>query len=183
MGQYYDAVLQDKDGEQFSTSRIGNLKLMEHAWFGDNLMNKVEYKLYHNPMRVLWLGDYADDDVIKSVTAGKPQVKPVDESHEIFAINNTFSVAGKFLVNHDKKQYINIDRYYEKNAYPVWREQLDCIHPLPILTNISNGEGGGDYFGVNMELAGSWAWDVIEITDNAPNGYAEALFTFNEKSS
>ena len=76
-----------------------------------------------------------------------------------------------------------MDRYYEKNAYPVWREQLGCIHPLPILTNISNGEGGGDYFGVNMELAGSWAWDVIEITDNAPDGYAEAFFTFNEKFS
>ena len=36
-----------------------------------------------------------------------------------------------------------------------------------------NGRGGGDYYGENEELVGTWARDVISIEKDKPNGYDE----------
>ena len=36
------------------------------------------------------------------------------------------------------------------------------IHPLPLLTAIGNGKGGGDYRGTCLDLVGHWACDKIE---------------------
>lgn len=37
---------------------------------------------------------------------------------------------------------------------------------MSLLTAIGNGRGGGDYFGENSNKVGSWAWNIIEITDD-----------------
>lgn len=36
------------------------------------------------------------------------------------------------------------------------------VHPLPLLTSLGNGKGGGDYHGLNMEWVGAWALHAIE---------------------
>ena len=59
-----------------------------------------------------------------------------------------------------------------------------CIHPLPLLTCIGNGLGGGDYTNPTLastdHLLGTWAWDEITITDEPINDYEEIYPLFKE---
>ena len=84
-----------------------------------------------------------------------------------------FDYHGKYLVNHTKGVYISFDKYLDG-------ENDQEIHPLSILTCIGNGRGGGDYAGSNMDYVGTWAWDEIEIVDDAPGGMKELDIVFNE---
>ena len=79
----------------------------------------------------------------------------------------------KYVINLRTKEYIEIPEYDESK----W-----TVHPLPLLLAESNGRGGGDYSGINMELIGTWAWDEIEITSKSPRGKGMKLIdvTFNE---
>lgn len=36
-------------------------KLMEHSWWFNEFVSTITRMLYHNPMRIAWVGDYADD--------------------------------------------------------------------------------------------------------------------------
>jgi hypothetical protein len=63
-----------------------------------------------------------------------------------------------------------------------------CIHPLPLLTCIGNGYGGGDYMrptpSSDYDMVGAWAWDEISIEDDSPlldDGYAEIFPIFKEE--
>lgn len=57
-----------------------------------------------------------------------------------------------------------------------------CIHPIPLLTAVGNGKGGGDYFGVNNELVGRWAGDALYIDDEEPvEPFKEIFPIFREK--
>lgn len=47
-----------------------------------------------------------------------------------------------------------------KTGYPIDRF---IVHPLPLLTSLGNGKGGGDYHGLNMEWVGAWALHAIEV--------------------
>ena len=48
------------------------------------------------------------------------------------------------------------------------------IHPLPLLTAVGNGRGGGDYRGYeNKSMVGYYAGDVIEISEEIPDGYSD----------
>ena len=57
---------------------------------------------------------------------------------------------------------------------------LLTIHPLPLLTAEGNGRGGGDYYGSDMELVGTWARDVISVERQVPEGYSELVCNFTE---
>ena len=63
------------------------------------------------------------------------------------------------------------------------RDEWGCmIHPLPLLTSVGNGRGGGDYRGTLQDEVGTWAGDLIETQDVKPNGYTDATdwFFFEE---
>ena len=61
---------------------------------------------------------------------------------------------------------------YETNA-PKASQWMGCaFHPIPLLTAVGNGRGGGDYEGTNMAEIGIWAGDLLETQDARPNGYA-----------
>ena len=64
-----------------------------------------------------------------------------------------------YLINHTKK----ICLLMPKDTY--W-----AIHPLPLLTAISNGRGGGDYRG-DFDKVGEWWGDLIEISNEPPKNY------------
>ena len=54
------------------------------------------------------------------------------------------------------------------------------VHPLPLLTSIGNGKGGGDYFGTCMEWVGAWAMHQLLFVplgsgDPAPEGEWEDI--------
>ena len=53
----------------------------------------------------------------------------------------------------------------DKAGYPIGRF---IVHPLPLLTCLGNGKGGGDYHGLNMEWVGAWAMHAIGVTHDDP---------------
>ena len=183
MGQYYKAVIQREDGSfaNYNTVNIvdkdGNnigcysLKLREHSWIDNDLTSSVEEQIYEKPQRVAWVGDYFkknDVELWNDEHADKLPIELPDiQKWPVDTITYTgFSVRDKFLVNHTKKQYIDIEAYLDEVDRDGW-----ALDPLPILTALGNGRGGGDYHKnlPDYDKVGMWAWDVISVEDNAPN--------------
>lgn len=85
-------------------------------------------------------------------------------------------LTAKYLVNHDKKQFVN------KTKVPKdgdgWK-----IHPLPLLTCEGNGRGGGDFRG-DSPLVGLWARDRISVVSTKaeiPKDFTELVFDLVER--
>ena len=186
MGQYYSPVIETEDKiEAYSTYLDGEftgMKLMEHSWFKNDFVNAVAYKIYLEPHKIAWVGDYADD-----VAEDFPNI-PVNELHAVAWHNESkqkdlksvdFTLENKFLVNHDLKEYIDLNDYYSENVSDEW-----CTHPLPLLTAIGNGQGGGDFYThankEHVQDVGKWTWNTLEITDDAPNDYKKVMYHFIE---
>lgn len=165
MGQYFTAIIlkpreenkQDKILKAYSPLDFGNgSKLMESSWIGNNFDNFVETQLFMNPQRLVWAGDYADEE---------PNGQNLhDIGYKMRTTKGNAYTDGLlddcYVVNHDKKQY------YKR---PEYNEDEWTINPLPILTSEGNGNGGGDYFGEDCsEMVGAWARDVIEVTSVKP---------------
>jgi len=203
MGQYYYVLA--KEGKQrnevFNRTLIENGqknrtmgKLMEHSWFLNPFVNAICKKIYdaQESTRIIWMGDYADQ------LCGEPYRQQNGLSAETLykyfsrcwlsdtgkSINSTnFTLKGKYLNNRTKKIFIDCDSYYQSSVMKT--EDGDwCIHPLPLLTCIGNGLGGGDYTHPTLastdHLLGTWAWDEITITDEPINDYEEIYPLFKE---
>ena len=65
MGQYYYPIIMGKrygvKGWLYSWDYENGLKLTEHSYMGNYFVNAVLTKINHQPMRIAWIGDYADD--------------------------------------------------------------------------------------------------------------------------
>lgn len=167
MGQYYNIIIQEKghakvhvydrtiDGEYTMA------KLMEHSWFLNPMCNAVAEKLYYTPSKIAWVGDYADEEGDDLTLYN--YAYPKDHKFEPL-YTTSFTLCGKLLINHDKKLILDCWLYMR-----LCIQQSDCpdwiVHPLPLLTAIGNGRGGGDYHGINKDMVGSWAWDTLEIVE------------------
>ena len=175
MGQYYNVVIKDSKGKVTSFDRSVNgeytmAKLTEHSWWYNEFVSTITNMLWHNPTQVAWVGDHAEDDQIA-----------IEHNLYELAWNNAQGVEkcellldGKYLVNHSKKIYLDCDAYRK-------RSQSDddwCIHPLPLLTAVGNGKGGGDYRGINEKDTGTWCWDLISVEDTPPKDYKAIEYTF-----
>lgn len=182
MGQYYRPILTNANGYERVYNRDVDgeytmAKLMEHSWYRNPFVNSICSKLFNNPMKVVWVGDYAD-------SAHTTNRIETDELKRLckkawkgkgYGIKfNPFSLDGLYLINCTKKIYIDCDQYYNDCIQNGW-----CIHPLPLLTAIGNGLGGGDYRG-NCPNVGCWANDVISIERNIPDGFEEVKYIFRE---
>lgn len=209
MGQYYTPVeiLYLNDGTHFiiysfscQVKGLGHngVKLMEHSWWDNEFLTNFCARLYersrenNKETHILWLGDCAELDGLSSLeglsacfarVTRRSWLKQAlqDPNRKEIDIGNTnpdFSLINKFLVNTTKQEFINCTTYYNCNHdVDDW-----CIHPLPLLTAVGNGEGGGDYFGVNNELVGRWAGDALYIDDEEPvEPFKEIFPIFREK--
>lgn len=174
MGQYYKPMLKPKGGRVwkcFNPWDFNNgAKLMEHSYIGNAVTNYVKNLILRTPMRLVWAGDYADDEKGKDTNlyclfeAKEPKDKSVpQESIESM----------RYLVNHKKKLYVDYSKV-EKDEYGY------RIDPMPLLCAEGNGRGGGDYHGSAMNLIGSWARDLISVESEIPNGYTELVPSFRE---
>ena len=167
MGQYYMPTLKDETGKietLYSHDFNNGLKLMEHSYIGNNFVSAVCDCISNEPKRVWWLGDYAETDDFydkyseNSLSDAEMAIAWEDKSIRVRPdeVNQTWVYGNHFLINLDQKCYVKFNDVNDDFQ----------ICPLPILTAVGSGRGGGDYFGTNMELVGTWAGDMLLISDS-----------------
>ena len=211
MGQYYKPTVEkDGEVSVFYSHDYDNgLKLMEHSYIGNDFVNAVSTKILKSPGRVAWIGDYSNsgadeygDDPYEKKLPYESFVKMYEKAwgeHEEYPHPAPAPILeddcnGMYLVNHDIKCYIALEDYVKANKWTergVWKDgKIDesetydmCVHPLPLLTACGNGRGGGDYFAQypDYEFIGTWAFDLLEITDEKPEEYTATMYTFTEQ--
>ena len=190
MGQYYMSILGDAYGlncKVFDRSvnyEYTFAKLLEHSWWQNPFVNAFSEFLYNKPSRVIWCGDYADepDDFnfpncsAFYVPSSKEIRSETIATHTVATSN--FTLDGKFLLNHDMRQFVDLDEYKllstDKDGW--------VIHPLPLLTAVGNDRGGGDFHEGNIgyENVGIWAWHLISFVDKPPKDFAKFPLVFKE---
>ena len=168
MGQYYTAILFDEQNQPSTCSPYdfdNGSKLMEHSYIANNFVNAVLAEIQDAPHRVYWLGDYAEDKHFRNqefvLTSKRFGELTKNESIRIqpTPANQTWIYDGFYAINLDKREYVK----FENNNPHEYQ-----INPLPLLTAVGNGEGGGDYAGVNEDVVGIWAGNYIYITKQLP---------------
>lgn len=175
------------------------LKLTEHSYCGNAFVESVIAKAMAQlkPVTLAWVGDYADygEDLARRPDDGtgrdyeslfrrayratendKTRVGP--EDGEIVAYLS--DAADVVIYDLALRQKLSVRRYRENvigkrletGSKPGWVDDVAdfILHPLPLLTCIGNGKGGGDYQGTSMERIGSWALHPLAIL---PEGLPE----------
>ena len=101
--------------------------------------------------------------------------------------NGKFNSTNKFIYNISRNEYIDMNTYIKRSMESIDdKGYVDCLHPLPILTATSNGQGSGDYYGINEDYAGRWCYDEIVVYNDKkkiPDTATELVVTFNEHIS
>lgn len=192
MGQYYKAIIlsRGKIQNSFHPHQYDNgLKLMEHSYMGNNMMNAVERFLIDNPSRLVWAGDYDSEEDAQGRNLYSQESEAVDRDMTIRIAptegNQKNLPRGLYVLNNTKKEYYQRD-YIEKlnsRRIPEWSWP---INPLSLLTVKTDGGGCGDYYGKrNRDMLGRWAGDEIEITAVKPQDgypdYKRIVPTFRER--
>lgn len=178
MGQYYRPVLQKELGittiyNRDVDGKYTMAKLTEHSWWENDLMNAISEMLYRQHGRLIWCGDYAEDEEIVESRLTVRDIWDIDGG-EVHKTN--FRIDNLYLCNYDTKEYIDLNKYKENCVdSDGW-----VLHPLSLLTAKGNGRGGGDYYGVNSDKVGIWAWNLISLEQEPPVDYTEFEIIFKE---
>jgi len=174
MGQYYvviilaDNIVNGKEKIRLwmcPSCYMSGSKLTEHSYIDNDYVKALEYLISVDGMfhmsRIVWAGDYADKEENSDYNL-----------YELTNKNGTFQSPPshdtskyRYIVNHTKKLYVD-------------KELCQDIHPLPLLVCEGNGNGGGDYYGINKELCGTWARDCISVEQNIPDGFNQLKCNF-----
>ena len=169
MGQYFHGSILAKDKKTvlqwiYSHDYGNGLKLMEHSWRKNPFVGAFERLLVGNPQIVAWAGDYAE----KSEGEETNIYDRCNDTNKIMPLGTV--VKKKYIVNHTTKQFVDKSKVLaDKDGYRV--------HPLPLLTAIGNGKGGGDFYGEDKQgLVGSWARNLISVEGKKPKGFTEIIF-------
>ena len=194
MGQYHLFASQTQYGK-LSLYEPDGLKLMESAYFNDPDLSRFLEQAYRNPMRIALVGDYSDD--IDSPNPESLTTQMVKELHRLaWGDENMRSARNRlsgptpplhrYIINHTKRLFIDTIRTIEREGFAqvdgrCGRPDGFPINPVAILCDLGNGEGGGDYFGPDRKLAGTWAWDFISLDDERPSEYDEFRAVFIDK--
>jgi len=164
-------------------------KLLEHAWFNNKFMYMIEHLIsQEGPFymsRIIWCGDYADNDEDMKNQYNEPcnlynacDYKFI-KSKFIFPtkIDNS---SHRYIVNHTQKLYVDKEYHNKNEDYDDYDGDTYKIHPLPLLVlDKYKKSGGGDYFGTNQQLCGSWSRDVISLEKVIPDGFNQLICDFN----
>lgn len=188
MGQYFKPIFlseKNKPNNYVYSHDFGSgLKLMEHSWMKSHFVRFVEKQLIDNPQRLVWAGDYADNENPETLTEQEISLL-ADETSEYWNSEklrkegvNLYSLCkGVARLTHDEdikgnlwehnfsettiaplklKYLINYDKqeYVDKSKVPANKNGWK-IHPLPLLTCEGNGQGGGDFYVVEGKNQGN----------------------------
>ena len=193
MGQYYRPILGDQYGlnckvfDRTVDNEYTFAKLLEHSWWLNSFVDSFSEFLYNEPSRVCWVGDYADEpddfDFPNCSAFYVPCYKEVwgETVSTISIVSTDFSIDGKFLLNHDTKQFIDLNEYKKLSK----DKRCWVIHPLPLLTAVGNDRGGGDfhYGNTGYENVGIWAWHLLSFADKPPKDFSKIRIVFKEDAS
>lgn len=168
MGQYFRCVTEDEFGvKKYSAKYYINGKyetyvgrrLMGHSYLGNSYTDFISHSLYHHPMRVAWVGDYAHYLPYEYVKRLNPYFPIVKEAYstflkealegdeiEIDIEKGDFNYNGKYLVNYSKKEYLSFEKYIKK-IEDNYDPKYWIIYPVSLLTAIGNDLGDGSYSG------------------------------------
>lgn len=180
MGQYYKPTIQaikyeDNRKEVRKLFIIDpydldyGVKLCEHTHRNSEVVRLVTNLMYELnkqdwATQLVWLGDYSnpsfgektnlyhelkytnvqfrkeDGVIVSAIVEGFDGVIDMTKDHH-------------YLVNHDRKEYINT------------AENVGAYSQLALLTADGNGKGGGDYWGKNWRDVGLWRYHEISVMD------------------
>lgn len=189
MGQYYRAAVMDiktsapiKIFESYDYEHNG-AKLTEHSYIGNGYVEAVlEFIADNGPARLMWCGDYAPAYVESEIFPNpdwslcnrttKDKVKFLENiwADEAIMGDEADKYPGLVDVNpfNQARPFYNRIRLIHNQTKNLWIDLQDYditheldLHPIPLLTAIGNECGGGDYYGPNKELCGTWAGDVL----------------------
>lgn len=144
------------------------------------------------PITLAWLGDYAtlDEDIRAKGYTGQhrdyeriflrvqktaknraTRILPVDSEIRSFlkyADTAVFydTIRREKLSLSAYKEVIIAKRKSGEMSSPYGEPEYLIFHPIPLLTAIGNGKGGGDYRGNHLEWIGKWALHPLLITIN-----------------
>jgi hypothetical protein len=175
MAQYYYCVFLAEDGKYIRAwldplAHNNGMNLMEHSYIKNNFMGKVESNLGPKGAfymsRVVWAGDYAEAETDSENNLHTMCLDSLQKAIGASTDNHIY----RYIINHSKKLFI------DKRAL------TGQIHPLSLLTSEGNGRGGGDYYGPNKELCGTWAGDIISVNDSVPSDFEEFVPEFSSVS-
>ena len=166
-------------------------KLTEFSWCGNHFVNTVLSLIHNKKAKIAFIGDYANrpyepsEDYYASIMSEESFAKYYkaawsrDEKLMLRKYRFTkddmnmmdMNTVGKYLVNHDKCEYIDIAAYI-KEAVFSWGNDYWAVNPLPLLTACGNGRGRGDFYSGNIGSChvGTWAFATLEYTSLIPLG-------------
>ena len=146
------------------------MKMTEHAYMDNTFVLAVASKLYRRPHRLAWVGDESEPAEFEKngtpVEAGRKIFDLLPRRDDKVLSPSNFSFKGKFVANHIKKLFLNMDKFIAKYA----GKARFLICPLPYLVSVGYGYTDGGI--------GSWAWDVISVQNAPPTGFAEYTVPF-----
>lgn len=165
MGQYYNAVIEVDGNKEVYYHQVDGeymmAKLLEHSYWANPFVLAIASKLWRTKGKLAWVGDYAEESDFNWNEAFEDAHGENVAREDL--VYNGFRLEGKCFINHSKKMILDLDKYKEL------MKGIDMIiSPIPLLTAVGNDKGGGDFHrgsGVGYDLIGTWAWDVVEITD------------------
>ena len=194
----------------YSHDYDNGLKLMEHSYIGNDFMDAVSSLIWKHPMKVAWIGDYSNEpyDPNESYSSKMPHEEFMEFYNSVWTEEGEkkhkvhpepvkhigIRHKNRFIINHTQKCFIKIGDYISRSKskeLTYWKngKHLDepmyfdmCVHPLPLLTACGNDRGGGDYREgfPGYEHVGTWAFDIIEISDKAPKDYTSVNYEFRD---
>jgi len=177
MGQYFMPVNLDKRQFVDPHDYGSGLKLMEHSWLENGLVNAILYLLrpggnWHRN-RIVWAGDYMDKGLFLKEFGKRAKDKTLYAFMDKSGANASGKITPRipdgpvlrYLINHTLKEYVNLT-HLPADA-DGW-----CIHPLPLLTCSGNGHGGGDFNGENAFVE-RWAGTELSASYEPPENMTE----------
>lgn len=187
MGQYYKGYVKNLNDNTLvfdSWDYNNGAKLTEHSWVGNNMVDAVCTYIRDNPCIIGWFGDYSND------TEEYHRDENIQKIYQQLWIDRDKSFNFKmptkgirrlmrrgYLINNTQKIYIPMKEYFALNK----DNENWCLNPLPLLTALGNGQGGGDYHGPNQEAVGTWFLDEILYSKEAPNkDFQKVMYEFKD---
>lgn len=163
MGQYYKACLITE--LDFRVIEPNWSKLMEHSYYWNLTMKRVEKLLSMWSRRVIWMWDYAEcSPLCRTYRSDSNEDRfwaDYDKCDKELLLERE-EWKNYYLLNYSKGEFINMTRQ-EMNK-DLQDSFWWVVHPLPLLTRATTEFAGWDYHSeLNLDKLWRWCWDKIYI--------------------